>query len=297
MSAPRFGVFLSPDGAALDQLRRTVATAEAAGVDYVSLQDHPYVPGVLDTFSLVTDLAARTSRLRFMTNVANLPLRPAPMLAKASASIDVLSGGRFDLGLGGGHAWDRIAALGGPRRTPAETVTALEDAIDVLRTMWEPGRTAELDGTYPLHGADTGPAPAHPLGIWLGARGPRMLRLLGRKADGWIVPIGTDLETARDGTGRIDAAARSAGRDPAAVERVLQPVGVLDPHAAPLRWSGPPPVTGIRATADDWVRLLLEVVTRWRVDAVNLIPQQQGADHVRRFAEDVVPRVRDEVGR
>jgi alkanesulfonate monooxygenase SsuD/methylene tetrahydromethanopterin reductase-like flavin-dependent oxidoreductase (luciferase family) len=296
VTTPRFGIFLSPDREGLDQLRRTVAAADASAFDYVSLQDHPYVPGALDTFALITDLAARTDRIRFMTNVANLPLRPAPMLAKAAASIDVLAGGRLDLGLGGGHAWPQITALGGPHRDPAQTVAALADAIDVLRAMWVPGGTAELAGTYPLAGAATGPAPAHRMGIWLGARGPRLLELLGRRADGWIAPLGADLEDHAARQDRIDAAARAAGRDPAAIERIVQPVGVLDPDAGPLPWSGPPPTTGIRATAADWARLVAEYVTRWRFDAVNLIPQDHGVEHLRRFADEVIPRVRAELG-
>ncbi|GLZ48974.1 hypothetical protein Acsp06_51590 [Actinomycetospora sp. NBRC 106375] len=158
------------------------------------------------------------------------------------------------------------------------------------------GPGADRGGTFPLRGVATGPGPAHPIGIWLGARGPRMLQLLGAKADGWIVPLGTDVASVRDGNDRIDAAARAAGRDPAVIERVIQPVGVLDQHAPPLRWDGTPPTTGLRATADDWVRLLVELATRWRADAVNLIPQQPGRDHLQHFADDVIPRVRDEVG-
>src|ERR1700733_4758766 len=119
MDALQFGVFLSPRADDIGRLREHVQVAEAAGFDYVSIQDHPYVPDFLDTFALIGTLIGQTSRLRFMTNVANLPLRPAQMLAKTSASLDVLSGGRFELGIGAGRAWDQIAGLGGPCVTPA----------------------------------------------------------------------------------------------------------------------------------------------------------------------------------
>jgi hypothetical protein len=76
-------------------LRENVQTAEAAGFDYVSIQDHPYVPDYLDTFALIGTLVGETDRLRFMTNVANLPLRPAQMLAKASATLDLRGHGGF----------------------------------------------------------------------------------------------------------------------------------------------------------------------------------------------------------
>jgi hypothetical protein len=94
MDTLKFGVFLSPRAADIGRLREHVQVAEAAGFDYVSIQDHPYVPDFLDTFALIGTLIGQTSRLRFMTNVANLPLRPAQMLTKTSASLDVLSGGR-----------------------------------------------------------------------------------------------------------------------------------------------------------------------------------------------------------
>jgi alkanesulfonate monooxygenase SsuD/methylene tetrahydromethanopterin reductase-like flavin-dependent oxidoreductase (luciferase family) len=150
-----------------------------------------------------------------MTNVANLPLRPAPMLAKASATIDLVSGGRFELGLGGGRAWEQIVGLGGPHWTPSETVAATSEAIDAMRTLWARGQTLnQPNGHYPLVGVEAGPAPSHRIGIWLGVTGPRMLDLLGSKADGWIAPWATGFETKAAGQDRIDDAARAAGRHP-----------------------------------------------------------------------------------
>src|ERR1700689_5303553 len=195
MNILQFGVFLSPRAADVGRLRDYVQEAEAAGFDYVSIQDHPYVPDFLDTFALIGTLIGQTSRLRFMTDVANLPLRPAQMLAKTSASLDVLSGGRFELGLGAGRAWDQIAGLGGPRRSPREAVAAVSEAIDVLHALWLSGRTITLPGQYYPVTAATGPAPAHRIGIWLGAVGPQMVDLTGRQADGWIAPLATGYET------------------------------------------------------------------------------------------------------
>jgi hypothetical protein len=86
----QFGAFIGPRADDIAGVRGRVLAAERAGFDFVSIQDHPYVPAYLDTFSLIANLTAATSTLRFITNVANLPLRPAPMLAKAAASIDRL---------------------------------------------------------------------------------------------------------------------------------------------------------------------------------------------------------------
>src|SRR5260370_13729883 len=138
MDRLQFGVFLAPRTADIGRLRDNVREAEAAGYDYVSIQDHPYVPDFLDTFALIGTLIGRTSRLRFVTDVANLPLRPAQMLAKTSASLDLLSGGRFDLGIGAGRAWDQIAGLGGPPPDPRDACAAGPGAITPPPTRWTP---------------------------------------------------------------------------------------------------------------------------------------------------------------
>ena len=288
----QFGVFLSPRIDEISQLAEKVLAAESAGFDYVSIQDHPYVPEFVETFTLIADLAARTSRIRFMTNVANLPLRPAPLLAKTSASIDLLSGGRFELGLGGGRAWDHIAGLGGPRWTPAETVRATSEAIDTIRALWTAGQVVNVSGGhYPLTNAAGGPAPAHRIGIWLGASGPRMLDLLGAKADGWIAPMATGFETKLAAQDRIDAAARAADRAPTDIRRCIQLVGLVDSSQATRPLTGPGS-TPIHADAEGWTRIISEFVIDQRFDTINLIPQLDTVDQLRRFGEDVIPRVR-----
>ena len=103
------------------------------------------------------------------------------MLAKSVASLDVLSGGRTELGLGAGAFWEAIVAMGGPPRTPKESVDALAEAIEIIRPAWaSDGRGISFEGEhYAIKGARLGPAPAHPVELWLGAYKPRMLRLTG----------------------------------------------------------------------------------------------------------------------
>jgi alkanesulfonate monooxygenase SsuD/methylene tetrahydromethanopterin reductase-like flavin-dependent oxidoreductase (luciferase family) len=145
--------------------------------------------------------------------------------ARAAASLDLLSGGRVELGLGAGAFWDAIEAMGGPRRSPGEAVDALSEAIDVVRAVWnvaEPGGV-RIDGEhYRVWGAKRGPRPAHDIAIWVGALKPRMLRLIGTKADGWLPSLSYleegDLER---GNRIIDAAAVEAGRDPREIRRLL----------------------------------------------------------------------------
>src|SRR3981081_518686 len=126
MNPIEFGVFIAPKQSDIERLIEHVHTAEACGFDYVSIQDHPYSPAFLDTFALIGTLIGQTSHLRFMPNVANLPLRPPAMLAKTSATLDLLSGGRFELGLGGGRLWPQISGLGGPTRSTPRAAAPAE---------------------------------------------------------------------------------------------------------------------------------------------------------------------------
>jgi alkanesulfonate monooxygenase SsuD/methylene tetrahydromethanopterin reductase-like flavin-dependent oxidoreductase (luciferase family) len=289
-----FGVFISPQYQDVPRLQEHVLTAEAVGFDYVSIQDHPYSAQFLDIFALIGTMIGRTSRLRFVPNVANLPLRPPAMLAKTSATLDLLSGGRFELGLGGGRLWPQIAGLGGPRRTPGEVVESVDEAITVIRAMWTPGQIANFQGRhYSLTAAQTGPAPAHDIGIWLGAVGPRMLNLIGRKADGWVAPLGSDYDTKPAGQDRIDAAALAAGRKPTDIRRIIQPVGAVIDHVETAeRPRSGPGGQPIRTTPDGWAKIIAEFVHEERFDAVNFVPEDESVEQLTRFATEVIPAAR-----
>ena len=125
---------------------RIARVADETGLDLVAIQDHPYQRAFLDTWTLLASLAPRTERVRFFPDVANLPLRPPAMLAKAAATLDVLSDGRVELGLGAGAFWEGIRALGGPTRNPGEAVAALEEAIQVIRLIWSGRRGVRFAG-------------------------------------------------------------------------------------------------------------------------------------------------------
>lgn len=218
-----FGYFLIPEAA---DPEATLAWAEAAdqlGLDLVGIQDHPYQRRFLDTWMLLAAAAIRTTRVNLFPDVASLPLRPPAVLAKSAATIDLLSKGRFELGLGAGGFWDAIVAMGGPRRAPGESVEALEEAIQVIRLMWSDQTSARFAGRhYQLTGVRPGPQPAHPIGIWLGAYKPRMLRLIGRLGDGWIPSLGyLRVSDIPESQATIDKAAIEAGRDPASIRRVV----------------------------------------------------------------------------
>src|SRR3954470_23232995 len=228
-----FGIFPVPNAAEADELVERVIAAEQAGLDLVGIQDHPYQRRFLDTWSLIPFLAARTTRIRFFPDVANLPLRPPAVLAKAAATIDLLSQGRFELGLAAGAFWEGIGAMGGPERSARESVDALEEAIQIIRLMWSAERTISFEGEhYRVNGLHPGPQPAHDIGIWLGAYGPRMMRVVGRLADGWIPSLPRlPIEDVPPKQRAIDEAAEKAGRDPGAIRRIANLSGKITDEA------------------------------------------------------------------
>jgi alkanesulfonate monooxygenase SsuD/methylene tetrahydromethanopterin reductase-like flavin-dependent oxidoreductase (luciferase family) len=283
----RFGWFLVPEAADPPGLVEQVRLAERAGVDLVGIQDHPYQRRFLDTFSLLAALAAATERVGLFPDVASLPLRHPAMLAKAAASIDLLSGGRFELGLGAGSFWDAIVAMGGPRRSPGEAVEALEEAVALLRLLWSDQRSVRFTGHhYRVAGVRPGPAPAHPIGIWVGAYGPRMLRLVGRLADGWV-PSASYLPPERlaDAQARIDDAAAASGRDPAAIRRLYNLSGRIGPGGGGFL-DGPP---------GQWVEQLLPLVVETGMDTFVLGPSESPASQLQLFAAEVAPALREAV--
>jgi len=154
-----------------------------------SFQDHSCQPAFLDTWTLLAWVAGQTERIHLAANVLNLPLRAPAVLARSAASLDLLSAGRLDLALGAGAFWNAIEAMGCRRLMPGEAVRALSEAIDLMRGLWDTGerRRLRFDGDfYHLTGAQRGPAPEHDIPIWIGGSKPRMLRLIGQKADGWL---------------------------------------------------------------------------------------------------------------
>src|SRR2546430_8467597 len=129
----RFGVFVIPE--ATERPLQQAAIADELGFDIIGVQDHPYQRRFFDTWTLLTAVAMQTEHITVFPDVANLPLRPPAVLAKAAATLDLLSGGRIELGLGAGGFWDAIKAYRGPGRAPGEAGCAPEGAIQRVRPM------------------------------------------------------------------------------------------------------------------------------------------------------------------
>jgi alkanesulfonate monooxygenase SsuD/methylene tetrahydromethanopterin reductase-like flavin-dependent oxidoreductase (luciferase family)/FAD/FMN-containing dehydrogenase len=284
-----FGTFITPSNADPEAPVALAQFSESVGFDLVTFQDHPYQPAFLDTWTLMTWVAARTSTIHISPNVLNLPLRPPAVTARAAASLDLLSGGRFDLGLGAGGFWDAIEAMGGRRLTPGQAVDALSEGIDVIRGVWATDDRSPLriaGELYRLDGAKRGPASAHPIPLWIGAYKPRMLRLTGRKGDGWLPSLAYlkpgDLEA---GNATIDEAATGAGRDPREIRRLANIGGRFAASNGGFL-VGPP---------GQWVDELLPHVLEHGIATFILAGDDPTA--MQAFAEEVAPALREAVAR
>ncbi len=279
-----FGSFLTPVAARADEVVELAVLSDQLGLDLVTVQDHPYQASFLDTWTLLSVIAARTTRVRVAPNVVNLPLRPPYVLAKSVATLDLLSGGRVELGLGAGAFREAVEAVGGPARTAAQGVDALVEAIAIIRHVWEPERgTIRADGEhYRVHGAHPGPAPAHEVEIWLGAYKPRMLRVTGALADGWLPSLGyAGVDALPAMNAAIDDAACEAGRDPSAVRRLYNINGSFTPRSAGF----------LQGPAAQWAEQLAELTLEQGISGFVLGSDEP--DDLRRFAHEVAPAVRE----
>ena len=289
-----FGYFLVPDANEPDGVLETAILADTLGYDLLGVQDHPYQPRHLDTLALLGVILARTQRIRLFQAVANLPLRPPAVFAKAAATLDLLSGGRFEAGLGAGGYLGPAHAMGAPELTPGESLEALEEAVAIMRASWSDERRVDFDGRhYQLTGMRPGPLPAHPISIWLGAAKPRGLALTGRVADGWVAPLmnympPAEITQAQDA---IDRAAREAGRDPRAIRRIELVTGTFAATApVPARDTD----QAIVGTADHWAEALTHLAMDLGFGSFVLVAPPD-PDTLRMFIEDVAPDVRERV--
>ena len=288
---PLFGVFVTPTAAEHSQVVEQVLAAERGGLDLVGIQDHPYQRRFLDTFTLIADLAARTQRITFFPDVANLPLRGPTMIAKAAASLDVMSRGRFELAIGAGAFWDAVDGMGGPRRGAGESIDALDEAVRIIRPVLDGERVVRGPGPhYPVPGYPPGPPPAHRVELWIGAYRRRGLNLIGRLGDGWVPSLSyLGPDRFRSAAARLDEVAAGAGRDPTLIRRVYNLSGLITDGAVRDE-----PLVG---PVDLWVETLSTWALDLGVDAFIFSPPDMGTHAIERFAAEVAPAVRQAAAR
>jgi alkanesulfonate monooxygenase SsuD/methylene tetrahydromethanopterin reductase-like flavin-dependent oxidoreductase (luciferase family) len=297
-NVPLFGANVDPTTAELQETYHRARLADEWGLDMVMVQDHPYNKRFLDTWTLLTALAMKTERVHLGTNVANLPLRPPAMLAKAAATLDVLSDGRVELGLGAGAFWPAINAYGVDPRSPGEAYTAFQDALHILKGMWEnAGHSFTYKGEfYQVRGAQPGPAPAHPIRIWVGASGPKMLRLTGRMADGVLVSSTYESPARLLEINRlINEGAQEASRQPEAIRRGYNLMGIVDFGQIGGKPAGLQQGI-IYGTPQDWINTLTEYYSDYGQDAFIFWPvADEPVKQLEIFAKEIVPAVKETV--
>jgi alkanesulfonate monooxygenase SsuD/methylene tetrahydromethanopterin reductase-like flavin-dependent oxidoreductase (luciferase family) len=261
--------------------------AEELGFDFVSASDHLHGrQPTYEPWTMLSWIAAATSRIRVATRVLGVPYRPPAVLAKMAESFDRLSGGRLILGLGGGAVDKEFRAFGLPVRSPRDKVDGLEEAIRIARGLWSLPGFSFNGRLYRTDGADLEPKPDRHIPIWLGTYGNRALALTGRLADGWIPSLGyappERVVAMRD---RVLAAARAAGRDPGEITCAYN-VGVrVDERAG----SQPSAVAGSPAAVAERLLGFLEL----GFTALSLIPLGPGErEQAERLASEVVPALR-----
>ena len=304
MNSLLVGVGISDRAAPGDDPVAEAVAAEALGYDFVSAFDHPVADAATaealgygampaashpartyptyETQTLLTWIAARTTRIGIAPRVLGVPFRRPALIAKAAESVQRLSHGRLILGLGAGYRDQEICAAGGPDPTPRAKLDGLQDAITIIRAAWAQPMVRYRGRVYSVDGLDLEPKPAKPIPIWLGALGPRGLALTGRLADGWIPLLhfaGPDrIPELLD---RIRVASVAAGRPADAVRAVYSVPVRLDPKAR----TTPGVIAG---SATDIIEQLYSF-TELGFTGFDLLPSR---DQIRAVAEDVVPAVR-----
>jgi probable F420-dependent oxidoreductase len=296
----QFGVHSGPQECTVTELHELWDHAEALGFDWISIWDHFYPAQVApngDCFEGIAchaALAVRTSRVRVGSLVYCTGYRHPAVLANAGATIDHLSGGRLELGLGAGWHVDEYAAYGMPFESPGTRLRRLGESIEVVRLLWTEERASYEGEFFTLTEARCNPKPVQEAPrIWVGARGAKTaLPLVGRLADGWNIAYASPEELAEK---------LAVVRDHApAPERIVTGVNVglvfadRDPDDELRRRFGDSFELVKQGTLYGSVDQIVEKVGRYReagADWINLgVRYPFDLDALERFATDVIPQ-------
>jgi probable F420-dependent oxidoreductase len=287
MSDVMFGLNVSTSAAPGSDPVADARLAEELGFDFVSANDHLHGEEPRhETWTMLSWIAAATSRIRVASRVLAVPYRHPAVVAKMAETLDRLSGGRLILGLGGGYSDEEFRAFGLGERTPRDKVDGLEEAVRIIRGLWSEPRFTFEGRLYRTERAQLEPKPDRRIPIWLGTYGPRALAVTGRLADGWIPTLELApperVPAMRD---RVLAAAREAGRKPADVTCVYN----IDVRVDERADERPSVVSG----GADVVAERLSGFVGLGFTAMNLFSVGPGQDEqAERLAREVLPALR-----
>jgi alkanesulfonate monooxygenase SsuD/methylene tetrahydromethanopterin reductase-like flavin-dependent oxidoreductase (luciferase family) len=294
-----FGLGLENEVHQVGDMRAHARVADEAGLDFVSVNDHPYFADRLDAYAALGFVLGATSNVSGAVIMTNLLSRPAPILARTVTGLSDISGGRVILGIGAGGMEEEIAALGVPRLSPGARIRALEEAIKVVRALSGGGDAVTFEGEF-YNVTELTPAAAPTPPIWIGAGGPKGLAVTGRHADGWVPPHAADWRSTRVAESRpiIDEAAASVGRNPADIDTVYLVTGGItrDPLTETRndegRWIG--------GGVTQWVEELTSAVLEYGAAAFQYMvrPGDSISDTtLNLWAHEVVPAVREAIAK
>jgi len=231
-----YGVQIEPQyGFTYDQIRAVAQAAEGLGYESMWVSDHLFLtPQTVDTdclecYTVLTALARDTSRLRLGAMVASQSYRNPAMFAKVAASLDHISGGRLNFGIGAGWKEVEYDAYGYPFPSPSVRIRQLNEALEVCRRMWTMERASFEGRHYRVHDAPCSPKPIQsPLPVWVGGTGDRTLRVAAKHANAvnfsWSHPPGFIEER----LGVLRRHCRRLGRDPSEIRVSVGLMVVLD---------------------------------------------------------------------
>jgi F420-dependent oxidoreductase-like protein len=230
------------EGLTWDRWRRLAGAVDRLGYESLWRSDHLVSlfgvatrPG-LDTWPSLTYLAAATQRIRFGPLVCPITFRHPAMTAREAAAVDVLSGGRLELGLGAGWHEGEHRAFGIPYPRVGERIRRLDEAVQVIQALWA-GGPARFEGRYyRLEGGTAWPKPVQRpcIPLVIGGKGPKLLEVVARYADEWNCGGGQPPARVRERTAALEAACRRAGRDPATIRRSWMGGILIGEHSAAL---------------------------------------------------------------
>lgn len=311
---------------AYDDMRRVAAQAESLGFDSIWLCDHfltlapdAYVEDagiargarpeaeaaarsmpLLECWTTLSALARDTRRLRLGTSVLCNSYRLPSVLAKMGATLDVISDGRLELGLGAGWFEREYRAYGIPFPRIGERIDQLDEAVDVIRTMWTHERPSYAGKHYAIDGAVCDPRPVqrpHPP-IWIGGEGDRVHRVAARAADGvnvrWWSP-----ERLAGRAAFLDAACREHGRDPRTLRRSVTALLALDrdagrAQATRARFAAIPAEGHVAGTPAQCLARLREYLSAGVRHVLLTIPDVASSDALELAGREVLPALRHE---
>ncbi len=304
MSEIKFGVVMPWAATRLEEAERV----EELGFDSIWVSEHIFFYGpILDAFTSLAAIAARTQRVRLGTAVTLLPLRPAAVVAKEATSVDIISGGRLILGVGvGGEFPKEFEACGVPVQ---ERGARANEAIRILRRLWREDNVTYEGRFWRLPGVSLQPKPVQPGGppIWVAGRSEAAMRRAGRLGDGYM-PYLFSPERFREGWEKVRLYAQEAGRDPEALTPALyQFICLGDSYEEArqravenlsLRYNQPfdriVDRYVVMGTPEDCVRRLQQYVeagVRYFL-LVPIFPPGKFLEHLEVYAREVVPRLR-----